>query len=344
MMQLNGGKLSGRGGYSAVRLGLWFVFLAAAVGFLANVRGAPADEKAAEKSATEKPAAEATESNESQALLRLKQLLTSGAIAPKKKTDPNVPEQISILDLYFQGGILMIPITFMSILVVAFGLERWIGLRRGKVLPGKLVVKLRGLIQNGSPFDPREAWRVCGEFPSAAANVVRAVLLKVGRPYSEVDCTRTDSADREANLLYRNVRWLNLSASVTPLMGLLGTVQGMILAFFVTSHLPPGANRATQLAQGIYIALVTTFGGLVVAIPAAILAHYFEGRIQKLFAELEELLLDYLPFLERFEGKARASKDAAGELKLELTGAARPAAASASAPSVAARPLDEKPK
>jgi biopolymer transport protein ExbB len=91
-------------------------------------------------------------------------------------------------------------------------------------------------------------------------------------------------------------------------MGLLGTVQGMIMAFFVTAHLPPGANKAESLAQGIYVALVTTFGGLTVAIPASMLAHYFEGRIQSLFRELDDGLMCLLPQLERFEGRLRVRK------------------------------------
>ena len=93
------------------------------------------------------------------------------------------------------------------------------------------------------------------------------------------------------------------------MMGLLGTVLGMIKAFFATASLPTGANKAEALAEGIYEALVTTAAGLCVAIPAAIAAHLFEGRIQKLFRELDETLLGLMPQLERFEGRLRVSKD-----------------------------------
>ncbi len=218
-------------------------------------------------------------------------------------------EQINALVLYRQGGVLMYPITFMSFLVVVFGLERLIGLRRGRVIPKKFLAELGALIAEPGAFDPRKAYQLCQQYPSAAANVVRAVLLKVGRPASELEHAVAEANEREANRLYRNVRWLDLSASITPLMGLLGTVQGMILAFFITAHLPLGANRAESLAQGIYVALVTTFGGLVVAIPAAILAHFYEGRIQSLFAELDEPLMNLIPKLERFEGRVRVRRE-----------------------------------
>ena len=93
------------------------------------------------------------------------------------------------------------------------------------------------------------------------------MLVKVGRPHSEVEHAVSEAAEREAERAYANVRWLNLCTAVTPLMGLLGTVWGMIVAFHQTTLLAPGQDRATQLAQGIYIALVTTLGGLMVAIP-----------------------------------------------------------------------------
>src|SRR5258708_10576626 len=82
----------------------------------------------------------------------------------------------------------------------------------------------------------------------------------------------------------------------------------MIDCFYRTANLPPGANRPEALAGGIYVALVTTFGGLVVAIPASVFAHYFEGRIQMLFREIDELLQGLLPQLERYEGKLRLTR------------------------------------
>ena len=69
--------------------------------------------------------------------------------------------------------------------------------------------------------------------------------------------------------------------------------------------MPIGANKAVELANGIYTALVTTFGGLCVAIPAAFAAHYFEGKIQALFLDLDEMLFNLLPQIERYEGRVR---------------------------------------
>jgi biopolymer transport protein ExbB len=244
----------------------------------------------------------------------------------------------NLLELQLQGGPLMIPIGFMAIIVVTFGFERWLGLRRRKVLPPALVQELGELAGKKGGLDPRRAYKVCQHHPSAAANIIRATLLKVGRPHSEVEHTVAEASEREAAKLYAHVRPLNLATAIAPLLGLLGTVQGMIQTFAQTAAGVGGANKAEQLAGGIYVALVTTFAGLCVAIPAAVLSHYFEGRIQALFREIDELLLSLLPQLERYEGKLRVSRAAPGEesdkrretSRLDIDPGERPQAAVAS--------------
>ena len=219
--------------------------------------------------------------------------------------------QINLLDLLVKGGYLMIPIGVMSLIVVTFGLERWLGLRRRRVLPPRLMRGIGRLAVDPDGFDPRRAYDLCQVHPSAAGRVIKAMLLKVGRPHAEVELAVRYASQREADRLYTNVRWLSLAAGVAPLLGLLGTVWGMIQAFFATANLPTGANKAEYLAQGIYVALITTFAGLAVAIPAAVLAHLFEGRVQKLFRRLDETLTALLSQMERFEGKLKVRHEPA---------------------------------
>jgi biopolymer transport protein ExbB len=258
---------------------------------------------------------------------------TTTAVAPAASDG----KRINWLELLAQGGPLMWPIGGMSILVLAFGIERAIGLRRRKVLPPELVEELGDLSEKQGGLDPRKAYQVCQKFPSAAANVIRAALLKVGRPHSEVEQAVLQASEREAAKLYANVRPIQLGISVTPLLGLLGTVQGMIEAFFVTASGGVGMNKAESLAHGIYTALVTTLAGLSVAIPAALLAHYFEGLIQSRFREIDELLLGMLPQLERFEGKLRVSRvEKKGQPhEVELQAGRRPREPAAVEPAVA---------
>ncbi|MEM6330790.1 MAG: MotA/TolQ/ExbB proton channel family protein [Planctomycetota bacterium] len=209
-----------------------------------------------------------------------------------------------LLSLLWKGGWLMAPIAVMSVVVVAVAIERLLGLRRRRVAPRPLARALRQLADVGD-FEPLAAERMCRMHPSSMATIVSAMISKAGRPHAEVQAAAAEASQREADRLYSNVRTLNLAAAVTPLMGLLGTVWGMIAAFFVTASMPLGSNKGQALAEGIYMALVTTFAGLAVAIPAAMLAHFFEGRILSLLRTVEELLSDLTPRMERFEGGAR---------------------------------------
>lgn len=222
-------------------------------------------------------------------------------------------QRLSLLSLLTKGGLLMVPIGVMSILVIAIVIERLLSLRACKVLPGSFVEELGVLAASTNGFDPKQAYRVCQEFPSSASSVIRAMLLKVGRPQAEVERAVAEASDREASRLYGNVRWLNLIAAVAPLVGLFGTVWGMIQAFFQTTQLTAGQNKSLFLAEGIYVALVTTLGGLAVAIPAAVFSHYFEGRIQGLFFQIDELMFNLMPQIERFEGRLRMSRSDLGE-------------------------------
>ncbi|MBA4020654.1 MAG: hypothetical protein C0483_26135 [Pirellula sp.] len=248
------------------------------------------------------------------------------------------PASINLWQLANDGGPLMYPIYACSVVVVCFAFERFFGLRKRKLMPPKLVQELGELAKRQGGVDPRAAYRACMKYPSTASTVIRAVLLKIGRPHAELEQTLREVNEREAAKLYKNVRPIELQVSISPLLGLLGTVQGMILAFFVTANADLHVNKAEQLAQGIYVALVTTFAGLCVAIPAAVLAHYFEGRIQSLFNELDEFVLAMLPQWERFEGKLRVSRQ-------QLSGepADHPAPNSAGATSAEDHPSERAP-
>jgi biopolymer transport protein ExbB len=225
---------------------------------------------------------------------------------PAANTAAADQQSINVLELIWAARWLMLPILIMSVVVVAVGIERALALRRHQIAPPELVAQIDGL-SSTSNLEPRRLVRACTAHPSALATVTQEILRKLGRPQTEVETTATHVMQRESERLYRNVRTLNLAAAVTPLMGLLGTVWGMIAAFFATANLPVGANKAESLAEGIYIALVTTAAGLVVAIPAAMLAHWLEGRIQKSFLDMEELLGQRLfPQTARLEGRAVA--------------------------------------
>jgi biopolymer transport protein ExbB len=194
----------------------------------------------------------------------------------------------------------------VSLIAVAFAAERFLGLRRSRIIPADLAAGLRALASRKGEFDIRHAQRLCRDYPSSAAFVVKAMLAKVGRPVPEIERAMTEALEHEATRQYANVRVQNLAFNVAPMLGLAGTVHGIILCFYTTAHLALGANKMDSLATGIYAALICTLAGLIVAIPAGILSYYFEGRILRLFQQVEDLTRSLVPSLERFEGRSRA--------------------------------------
>lgn len=254
------------------------------------------------------------------------------------------PSGIDLITLIGRGGAFMWPIGIMSVLVVTLAVERLVSFRRRRMLPRQLVQRLAHLMRDGEDsFDPEAAFQACNENRSAAANVIAAMLMRTGRPLSEIEQAGNDTAQREADVHAGPIRWLHLAAAATPLMGLLGTVWGMINAFHDSSILMVDRSRSEQLSEGIYIALVTTLAGLAVAIPAAIIAQYLENRLAKTFHRIEELAFTIAPALEPFAGRMRLDADARLRPIRQET-VPQPAASHATSPPSTASPRAETEK
>ncbi|KAA5544677.1 MotA/TolQ/ExbB proton channel family protein [Roseiconus nitratireducens] len=228
------------------------------------------------------------------------------------------PSGIDMLSLIASGGRFMIPIGLMSVLVLTLAVERMLSLRREKILPADLVGELREIAEPIDAFDPTDAYEACLQNPSPTASVIGSMLMRTGQPLGEIERTANETIQREADRCAAPIRWLNLAAAATPLMGLLGTVWGMIVAFHESTSLSADRSRSEQLSEGIYTALVTTLAGLAVAIPAAIFAQYLENRVVKLFHRIQELAFELAPGLARFAGHRRM--DSTGAL-LPIDGA-----------------------
>lgn len=224
------------------------------------------------------------------------------AAPDKTPQESDAPSGINLFSLVARGGNFMIPIAMMSLLVVALAIERSLALRRGKIIPRRLAKQFGDAAMDVENFSPVAAAKTCDQYPSPAARVIRAMLDRTGRPLAEIELAARETIDREANKSGALIRWLSLAAAATPLMGLLGTVWGMIVAFHESTSLTADRSRSEQLSEGIYTALVTTLAGLAVAIPAAILALYLENRLLKMYHRVEELAFDIAPGLGRFAG------------------------------------------
>lgn len=258
-------------------------------------------------------------------LQRLAAEAAANRAGPAAPTPANVQgSTLNILDLLRQGGGIMVIIGIISLLVVAVAFERLFALRRGKLFPRGLRREVRRACEEVGPFHPQALFESAERYRCAASQILQDMLRKVGRPIPEVEAALAEGSQREADRLYSNVRWLTLAAAVSPLIGLLGTVWGMIIAFHDTTQLGAGSNKAEYLAEGIYVALVTTLGGLAVAIPAAICAHFFEGRITKMLATIDRELRRLMPRFESQEGRTRFDLNERGLYRREVGQATPP--------------------
>ena len=183
-----------------------------------------------------------------------------------------------------RGGALMIPILVCSLVGLAFAVERFVSLRQGAVAPRDLA---KGVLESVAAGRAGEALESCRERPSSLGRVLAAGLELAGGSRDEMIAAMQESGERELWNLDRFAKPLSVIAGVAPLLGLLGTVWGMILAFDVVAQ--KGAlGDPKALAGGIATALLTTLAGLTVAIPCYILYHYFRSRSDRLIIEIEE--------------------------------------------------------
>ncbi len=186
-----------------------------------------------------------------------------------------------------QGGWLMIPLGICSLIVLTLSLERLIALRRGRVIPRPFVRRFTECVEDGQlSYD--EATELCEEFDCPVAEVFRAALRRWGRPMLEVEQAVMDAGDRVGERLKRFLRVFHAISNVAPLLGLLGTVLGMIEAFETISS-TESIGRPEMLASGISVALMTTAGGLSVAIPAYLAYMYFSSKSDSYLHEIDKL-------------------------------------------------------
>jgi biopolymer transport protein ExbB len=191
----------------------------------------------------------------------------------------------SLFDMLLAGGPLMVPILLASFIMLLIVFERAISLRRGRVVPRMFIERFLLQLREGA-LDRGEALNRCEEESSHVARVFAAAVRKWGKPAVEVEQAVLDEGERIANLLRRYLRVLNGVSTVSPLLGLLGTVWGMIQSFNVIAT-SPAMGRAELLAGGISVALLTTAAGLLVAIPSMIFYLYFVGRVDGLVMQVD---------------------------------------------------------
>jgi len=215
----------------------------------------------------------------------------------------------SLRGIFRDAGPLMYAIGFCSFLLVAFTLERTVSLRRRRVIPKPFVIRFLQQLREGQ-LDRQEALALCEENGSPVADVFAGAVRKWGRPGVEIEQGVIDAGERATNGLRRYLRVFYALATVGPLLGLMGTVLGMIQTFNAIAA-ADALGRSSILAGGIAKALLNTAGGLAVAIPASMIYVFFVSRVDRLVIEIDKLAQDVVNVIsaeELQEPKTPASK------------------------------------
>lgn len=226
-------------------------------------------------------------------------------------TDSNAAVAVqSVLDFVLKGGFMMIPIGLCSLVAMAIVIERMVSLRRSKVIPPSFFPGLKKLLKNRSS-NGAEAIAYCKKDGSPVANVFAAGMKKLNAPLEILEKHIQDAGQREVLKLRKFLRALSVIASITPLMGLLGTIFGMIKAFQTVAISADALGKTELLAAGIYQAMITTAAGLVVAIPVLIAFHWVASKIDRLVMEIDLMTVEVIEsFAEGDYESADASESA----------------------------------
>jgi biopolymer transport protein ExbB len=221
----------------------------------------------------------------------------------------------SVLDLYREGGPVMHLVALCSVAAVALAVYCGVSFRKGRLLPAAVVSNLNELL---SSRNLQQAYVFCKQHPSPLTHSLASALIKANFTRDMYNKTAmenslADDCFREETKMMVTVNYLNTLAVLAPMIGLLGTVFGMIHSF---GSLAAGHAEASELAKGIGEALVATAGGLLLAIPAMFLYFFFRGMVSANMAEVHASLSH---MLDRFTGEAHGTPPPAQEALVART-------------------------
>lgn len=207
--------------------------------------------------------------------------------APATATAPKEVGQKSLLDIYKVGGSLMHFILLCSIGTIAATVYCFVVISPRKMMPK---TTHQSMVQFARQKDVNGAWQLCESAPSAYSKIISPALLKVNferdqANKSGMEQAAGDALDREETKQMVWVNYLNVFATLAPMLGLLGTVTGMIASF---DTLAAGKSEPSDLAGGIGEAMITTAGGLIVGIPAMFFYFFFKNRLTTILSEVQK--------------------------------------------------------
>lgn len=202
-------------------------------------------------------------------------------------------ENMSMLELLAEGGVLMIPLFILSLLAIYVIAERWRSLNNSRIEVDGFLRTVEGMLKDG---DRQRALTYCDGIDKPLARILKAGIRRLGRPIRDIEDAISNAGKKEIYHLEKRMNWLATIAGVAPLIGFTGTVTGMIEAFMDIQSLQGNVNPSV-LAGGIWEALITTATGLIVGIIAYGFYNFLLGKINRMIHELENASADFIDLL-----------------------------------------------
>jgi biopolymer transport protein ExbB len=217
-------------------------------------------------------------------------------------------------DYMQKGGPVMWPLLAFSVIALAFAIERFFALRKARINVNEFLAKIRKALMVNRSI--RDAVKICEQYQGPVASIMKAGLLKFGQPKEDVEKTIENAALFEMSRLERGLAVLATTANVAPLLGFFGTVSGMIKSFDKLAEV--GLQNPAAVAAGISEALITTAGGLLIAIPTQLVYNFFLTRINKFVRDIEtstNMLIETFGEMDRSGIAPDRAADTAGTAK-----------------------------
>lgn len=207
-------------------------------------------------------------------------------------------KELSLWDLCVQGGVIMIILAVLSLLCIYVFVERFITIRRAAKSDDTFMSRIKDYIHDG---EIESAMNLCRADRSPYARLISKGISRIGRPMNDVLVAIENTGNIEIASLEKGLPWLATTAAGAPMLGFLGTVIGMVQAFYNLAGAGSSAN-IDVLAGGIYEALVTTVAGLVVGIVALFAYNYLVARINGVMNGLEAKTMEFMDLLNEPAG------------------------------------------
>lgn len=205
----------------------------------------------------------------------------------------------SLIEMATRGGWLMLVLLLLSVIAIYIFGQKWWMLRQANKINKNFMNDVRDYIHEGKI---RSAITLCEKYDSPIARLVEKGIERIGRPLSDIQTSVENTANVEVARLEKGLSTLATISGGAPMIGFLGTVTGMIRAFFNMSQ--AGNNiDITLLSSGIYTAMVTTVGGLIVGILAYFGYNYLSARINSLVFKMESTTIDFMDLLHEPAGE-----------------------------------------